>query len=105
MNRGARTLIVLTVAVIAAAAASYGVYTAIRSIPERRIEISTRNAVVAKVRLDVGTRLTSDLVKVVAWPEKTPVEGGFADIAEVVDRGLISGVVANEPITQSKLAP
>ena len=105
MNRGARTLIVLTVAVIAAAAASYGVYTAIRSIPERRIEISTRNAVVAKVRLDVGTRLTSDLVKVVAWPEKTPVEGGFADIAEVVDRGLIAGVVANEPITESKLAP
>jgi len=104
MNRGTRTLIVLTVAVIAAAAASYGVYTAIRSIPERRVEIATRNAVVAKVRLDVGTSLTSDVVKVVPWPEKTPVQGGFADIAEVVDRGLIAGVVENEPITESKLA-
>jgi pilus assembly protein CpaB len=105
MNRGTRTLIVLAVAVIAAAAASYGVYTAIRSIPERRVEISTRNAVVAKVRLDVGQRLTADLVKVVDWPEKTPVEGGFADIAEVIDRGLIAGLVVNEPITESKLAP
>jgi pilus assembly protein CpaB len=105
MNRGTRTLIVLTVAVLAAAAASYGVYTAIRSIPERRVEIATRNAVVAKVKLDVGTLLTSDLVKVVPWPEKTPVQGGFADIAEVVDRGLVSAVVENEPITQSKLAP
>jgi pilus assembly protein CpaB len=104
MNRGTRTLIVLAVAVIAAAAASYGVYSAIRSIPERRVEIATRNAVVAKVKLDVGTRLTSDVVKVVPWPEKTPVQGGFGDIAEVVDRGLISAVVENEPITESKLA-
>ena len=104
MNRGTRTLIVLTVAVIAAAAASYGVYTAIRNIPERRVEIATRNAVVAKVKLEVGTLLTSDVVKVVPWPEKTPVQGGFADIALVVDRGLIAGVVENEPITESKLA-
>jgi len=105
MNRGTRTLIVLAVAVLAAGAASYGVYTAIRSIPERRVEIATRNAVVAKVKLDVGTQLTSDVVKVVPWPEKTPVQGGFADIAEVIDRGLVSAVVENEPITQSKLAP
>jgi pilus assembly protein CpaB len=105
MNRGTRTLIVLVVAVLSAAAASYGVYTAIRSIPERRVEIATRNAVVAKAQLAVGTLLTSDLVKVVPWPEKTPVQGGFADIAEVINRGLISGVVENEPITESKLAP
>ena len=105
MNRGTRTLVVLVVAVLAAAAASYGVYTAIKNIPERRVEISTRTAVVASTQLSVGQKLTSDLVKVVDWPEKTPVQGGFADIAEVLDRGLISGVVENEPITESKLAP
>jgi pilus assembly protein CpaB len=104
MNRGTRTLIVLVVAVIAAAAASYGVYTAIRSIPERRVEISTRKAVVAATKIAVGQRLTSDLVRVVDWPEKTPVQGGFSDVAEVLDRGLIAGVVENEPITESKLA-
>ena len=105
MNRGTRTLIVLVVAVFAAAAASYGVYTAIRNIPERRVEIATRKAVVASTQLAVGTRLTSELVKTVDWPEKTPVQGGFANIAEVLDRGLIAGVVENEPITESKLAP
>jgi len=104
MNRGTRTLVVLVVAVLAAAAASYGVYTAISNIPERRVEISTRKAVVASTQLSVGQKLTSDLVKVVDWPERTPVQGGFADIAEVLDRGLISGVVENEPITESKLA-
>jgi pilus assembly protein CpaB len=104
MDRGTRTLIVLAVAVLAAGAASYGVYTAIRSIPERRVEIATRNAVVAKTQLAVGTRITSDLVKVVPWPEKAPLKGGFADIAEVVERGLITAVGENEPITESKLA-
>lgn len=105
MNRGTRTLLVLVVAVIAAAAASYGVYTAVRNIPERRVEISTRKAVVAATQITVGQRLTSDLVKVVDWPEKTPVQGGFAAVTEVLDRGLIAGVVENEPITESKLAP
>jgi pilus assembly protein CpaB len=105
MNRGTRTLIVLVVAVIAAAAASYGVYTAITNIPERRVEISTRNAVVAATQIAVGQRLTSDLVRVVPWPEKSPLQGGFTDVKEVLDRGLIAGVVENEPITESKLAP
>ena len=105
MNRGTRTLIVLVVAVVAAAAASYGVYTAIRSIPERRVEISTRSAVVAATSIPVGRQLTSDLVRVVPWPERSPLEGGFADVKEVIDRGLIAAVVENEPITESKLAP
>ena len=105
MNRGTRTLIVLVVAVVAAAAASFGVYTAIASIPERRVEIATRNAVVAKTQLAVGERLTADHVKVVPWPEQNPLQGGFADVKEVIDRGLIAGVVENEPITESKLAP
>src|SRR5678816_1592562 len=104
MNRGTRTLVVLAVAVIAAGAASYGVYTAIRSIPERRVEIATRHAVVAKTALPVGTRLTVEVVKVIPWPEQAPIQGGFADVSQVVDRGLVSAVVENEPLTESKLA-
>jgi len=105
MNRGTRTLVVLAVAVIAAGAASYGVYAAIRSIPERRVEIATRHAVVAKVALPVGTLLTPEVMKVIPWPEQSPIQGGFADVSQVVDRGLISAVVENEPLTESKLAP
>jgi pilus assembly protein CpaB len=105
MNRGTRTLVVLGVAVLAAAAASYGVYAAIRSIPERRVEIATRFAVVAKMELPIGTRLAPELVKLVPWPEKTPLQGGFTDVAQVVDRGLIANVVENEPLTERKVAP
>jgi pilus assembly protein CpaB len=105
MSRGTRTLIVLAVAVIAATAASYSVYRAVLGMPAHTVEVATRNAVVAKKGLPVGTLLTRDSVKVVQWPEKTPVTGGFADMAEVVDRGLVSAVVENEPITESKLAP
>ena len=104
MNRGTRTLVVLAVAVIAAGAASYGVYAAIRSIPERRVEIATRYAVVAKTALPIGERLTAEVVKLIPWPEAAPLQGGFTEVAQVLDRGLISAVVENEPLTESKLA-
>jgi pilus assembly protein CpaB len=105
MNRQSRTLVVLLVALGVAAIASFGVYRAISSIPERRVEIATKFAVVASKSLPMGTRITPDNVKVVAWPERTPLAGGFSSIDEVVDRGLISSVVENEPLSESKLAP
>ena len=100
MNRQSRTLVVLLVALGAAAIASFGVYRAISSIPERRVEIATKHAVVAARSLPMGARLTADNVKVVGWPERTPLAGGFSSIEDVVDRGLISAVVENEPISE-----
>jgi pilus assembly protein CpaB len=105
MNRQSRTLVVVLVALAAAAIASYGVYRAIARIPERRVEIATRFAVVAARAMPMGTRVTPDAVKVVAWPEQTPLAGGFTAVDQVVDRGLISAVVENEPLSESKLAP
>jgi pilus assembly protein CpaB len=105
MNRQTRTLVVVLVALGAAAAASYGVYRAISRIPVREVEIATRSAVVAARAMPMGTRITADVVKVVAWPERTPLAGGFTSIEQVVDRGLISAVVENEPLSESKLAP
>ncbi len=105
MNRQKRTFVVVAVAVVTAGLAAFGVYRAISAIPERRVEVATRYAVVAAAQIPMGTMLTRDAVKLVAWPEKTPIQGGFADIAEVIDRGLIAPVVENEPIIESKLAP
>ena len=101
MNRQTRTLVVVLVALGAAAAASYGVYRAISRIPVREVEIATRSAVVAARAMPMGTRITADVVKVVAWPERTPLAGGFTSIEQVVDRGLISAVVENELPAQS----
>ena len=104
MNRQTRTFVVVTVATASAALASFGVYKAVASIPERRVEIATKHAVVAASELPLGTMLTRESIKLVDWPEKTPVQGGFDSIEAVVDRGLIASVVANEPITENKLA-
>ena len=105
MNRQARTLIVLAVAVVAAFAASYGVYLAISRIPVREVEVATNHAVVAATNLPMGTLLSKDNVKLVAWPAATPLAGGFDDVEAVVDRGLIANVVENEPLVETKVAP
>ena len=105
MTREQRTLIVLVVALAAAAAASYGVYGAIARIPVREVEIATKYAVVATKAMPMGTLITKNEVKRVAWPAQTPLKGGFDSVDAVVDRGLISAVVENEPITEPKLAP
>jgi hypothetical protein len=92
MNRGTRTLVVLGVAVLAAAAASYGVYAAIRSIPERRVEIATRFAVWRRWNcLSDTPRAGAGETRAVAR-EDAHCKGGFTDVAQVVDRGLIANV-------------
>jgi len=66
-----RTLIVMTVAVATAGLAALGVYQAIQKMPLRKVEMQTVPVVVATRALPLGTRLTNDDVKVVAWPAKT----------------------------------
>ena len=99
-----RTLIVMAVSVVTAAAASFGAYRAIQSMPVRKVEINTVPVVVAKMALPVGTRLTADHLTVAAWPARTQVPGAFADPKELVDRGVIATISENEPVTQGKVA-
>jgi pilus assembly protein CpaB len=105
MSRQVRTLIVLTVAIVAAGLASFGVYRAISQLPQRRGQIPTKKAVVAATAMPVGTLVTREAVKLVDWPANSPLQGGFAKIEDVVDRGLIAPVVENEPLSENKLAP
>src|SRR5262245_49720536 len=105
MTKQQRTLIVLAVALVAASIASYGIYQAISKVPVRQVEIATRHAVVAAKAMPSGALVTKDSVKIVAWPAQTPVTGGFETVDGVVDRGLLSAVSENEPLTESKLAP
>jgi pilus assembly protein CpaB len=105
MNRQTRTFIVVAVALVAAAVASYGTFRALSRVPEKPVELPTKKAVVAAKQMPLGTLITRDAVKLVDWPAQTPLQGGFSTLDEVVDRGLIAGVVENEPISESKLAP
>ena len=105
MNRRNRTLIVLLVAVALASGATYFVYRAITRIPVRQVEVASLYVAVAADNLPLGTRLTKEQIKLVGWPASSPVAGSFATPDALVGRGLIQAVHANEPLTETKLAP
>jgi len=105
MNRQNRTLIVLVVAIALASAATYFVYGAITRIPVRQVEVASSYVAVAAENLPMGTRLTKEQIKVVGWPASSPVQGSFASPDALIGRGLIQPVHANEPLTETKLAP
>ena len=99
-----RTLIVMTIAVAVAAIATFGVQQAIVRMPLKQVEVGSVPVVVAAKSVPMGTRLTRDHLKVVAWPARTPVPGAFADPGLLVDRGVIVPIGEHEPITAGKVA-
>ena len=105
MSRTTRTVLVIAVATVMASIATFGVYAAVRRIPVREVEVASLKVVVAVAQLPTGTRLAAKDLKLVAWPTSSPLPGAFTKIEEVVDRGLVAGLVENEPVTGSKLAP
>ena len=104
MNRQYRTVVVMAIAVVTAALASFGVYTAIQRMPVKQVEVGTVKVVVAAEPLMVGTPLRREQLKVVDWPVKTQVPGAFADPNDVIDRGVIETIAENEPVTTRKVA-
>ena len=104
MDRSKRTAVVVSVAVVLAAVASLGMYRIVARMPARTADLKTVNVVVAQHPLKLGTRITADHVKLVQWPATAPVAGSFAKIEDVLNRGLISAVEENEPLTNGKLA-
>jgi pilus assembly protein CpaB len=105
MNRNTRTLVVVGIAVVVAALASFGVFRAIQQMPVRQVEVRSLYQVVAALDMPMGTMITKDQVKLVAWPASSPVSKGFTTLESVLNRGLIDSVSANEPLTETKLAP
>jgi pilus assembly protein CpaB len=104
MDRNTRTAVVVGVAVLLAAVASLGMYRIVSRMPAKTAEVKTIKVVVAQHPLKLGTRITADHVKLVDWPANAPVANSFSKIEDVLNRGLISEVAENEPLTNSKLA-
>jgi pilus assembly protein CpaB len=97
-------MVVLGVAVVTAALASFGVFLTLKRMPVREVEVARTFVVVAARALPTGVRLTAADLKVVPWPAGSMVAGGFSNVEAVVNRGLLSSVVENEPMVESKLA-
>ena len=99
-----RTALVLVIALVMATVASYGLYLAVQQLPIREVEVNSVPVVVATQDLPVGTMVTTAQVRIARWPASNPIDGAFAEVDAVNDRGLIASVVMNEPITEMKLA-
>ena len=106
MDRNKRTAVVLVVAVLLAAVASLGMYRVVARRPTGDGNtMKTVDVIVASHPLKLGAMLTADHVKLVKWPADAQVPGAFAKVEDVVDRGLISDLGENEPVTAARLAP
>jgi pilus assembly protein CpaB len=105
MNRSSRTFVVVAVATLVAAIASYGVYAAVRSIPVVEVEVAHTFVAAAARDLPNGVKLAEKDIKLISWPSNSPVQGGFSKIEDVVNRGLVASVYENEPLIEPKLAP
>lgn len=104
MNRGLRTAVVLVVALVAALAASYVAYITLQRVAAQQVGPSTVPVVVASRDVPLGTLLTTDYVRVVAWPASSPVQGAISSVEDAVDRGTIMALATNEPVTEAKIA-
>ncbi len=71
----------------------------------RDSSVPTRTVVVAAADLQLGAELRADDLKAVAWPADSIPAGSFGQPSDLVGRGLIVPVVANEPILEPKLSP
>jgi pilus assembly protein CpaB len=104
MNRNTRLLAVLAVALLAATVASFVVYRALAAGAGSAQQPQTIDTIVAAQSIPAGTMITRAHIKLVAWPAGSRLEGSLGDPRDVLDRGAIVAIAANEPITDAKLA-
>lgn len=105
MNRRTRHLVVLCVAVVTASLASFGVYRAVERMPAQTAELSHASVVVAARTMPIGTQISAQDVKIVAWPSNSQLPGAMSSTDAVIGRALMTSVLENEPFTDAKVAP
>jgi pilus assembly protein CpaB len=103
MNQN-RMLIGLAFAIVIALALSTYVYRQFKQVSSSK-PAPTGHIVVAASSLQLGTRVTSSNLRLIAWPADEPITGMFTRIEDCANRALITPVAANEPILDAKLAP
>jgi pilus assembly protein CpaB len=103
MNQN-RMIIGLAVAIVLAFLLSTFVYRQFKQATSSKAVIN-QHIVVAASPLQLGTRVDANNLRLIPWPVSEPVIGMFTRIEDCANRALITPVVANELILESKLAP
>jgi pilus assembly protein CpaB len=61
--------------------------------------------VVAATDVNIGQRLTAEMLTLAEWPVASRPHGAFADPAKLAGRVLKSSILRGEPLSEAKLAP
>lgn len=61
--------------------------------------------VVAASDVNLGQRITPEMLKLAEWPAGSKPQGAYGDIQSVVGRVLKSSIQVNDPVSEAKLAP
>lgn len=100
-----RIFIVLALAVAAGGTFAFGTYRYMQTAPAATAAATpTRPVVVAVGDLQIGAELKPEDLRAIEWPANAVPEGAFKQPEELVGRGLIQPMVANEPFLPRKLA-
>jgi pilus assembly protein CpaB len=67
--------------------------------------IASNKVVVAAMDIELGNRLTPQMLKTVDWPSGSVPPGGFDDVKNLQDRVVRTSIQRGEAILSSKLAP
>jgi pilus assembly protein CpaB len=102
-----RFLTVLGVSLLFALVISSVFYqmTARSSSPARTEQLDVRDMVVAAKPLNIGTTIKPGDVTVSKVPVSAFPKGGFAKVEEVLDRPVVSNILAEEAVLDGRLAP
>lgn len=99
--RNARAILMIAIALISGLAA---VFFASRWLLERSGSGIGKVAVVV-TDVNLGQRLSPEVIKMVDWPSDSMPPGSFTDPKELDGRVLKTSLIRGEPIMESKLAP
>lgn len=66
---------------------------------------STTRVVVATTDINLGQRITPDVLKAVDWPSGSVPPGSFSDIQKLDGRVLKESTLNGEPVLEAKLSP
>ena len=96
-----RSLVVLIIALLAGLGA---VVLAAKWIQQQN-QGSDNKIAVATLDIQLGNRLTPQMIQMVDWPAGSSPAGAFSDAALLADRVVKTTVMRGEPILENKLAP
>jgi pilus assembly protein CpaB len=95
-----RALLMLLIAIVAGLAAVFAAARWMQQQGGERAQLA-----VAAAEVELGGRLSADMIRMVDWPQSSMPPGAFSDPAKLANRVVLSSVHIGEPILESRLAP